>query len=188
MLDRLRARLRFRLLRGAVDSALALNRRLEVRKDGLKLVEFSVGLNVKMRARNIHPWDRDMQPEQAMPVFVEQSLSDTESALERLFEACPEVRTIDLRVLEKDSDKTIMAGSVSRAEFVSRHGPSTGMRLRTAGVYYELAGWRFETLDFGEKEGAGASRVGRSSMKTKTRGGGDLTADAPLETWRKSER
>jgi hypothetical protein len=43
-------------------------------------------------------------------LFVEQSLADTEAALERLFTSLPEIDIIELTVLDPVSKQKIMAG------------------------------------------------------------------------------
>lgn len=137
-----------RRLRARVRGALALNRRWEARKDGLGLVEISMRLEMKWRARPIHPWDRDLPQERAAPKFVEQALSDTEAALERLFASFPEVGLIDFKVLEaaRNSHRAIIAGAVSRKEFSERKSPAIGMRLRSVGITYRIVDSRFEPL------------------------------------------
>ena len=64
-----------------IEIALALNRRGEVRSDGLRLKNTSNRLTIEWSARNIHPWDRDLEPEQRAALFVEQCLDDTEAGL-----------------------------------------------------------------------------------------------------------
>ena len=56
---RLSAGLRARWLRRSIDQALALNH-TEVRSDGLCAEGISLRLTISWRARNIHPWDRDL--------------------------------------------------------------------------------------------------------------------------------
>jgi hypothetical protein len=129
-------------------AALALNRRGEARADGLTLVESSMRLEVKWRARKIHPWDRDLSEDRAAPRYVEQALFDTEAALERLFATFPEVTCIDFAVLETrvESTRTIIAGVVDKKEFGDRKSPSIGMRLRSIGIEYHIVGSHFAPL------------------------------------------
>ena len=128
--------------------ALALNRRGEARADGLRLVEVSMKLEVKWLARKIHPWDRDLSEDRAAPRYVEQALFDTEAALERLFAAFPEAICIDFAVLETrvEGNRTIIAGVVDRKEFGNRKSPAIGMRLRSVGIDYHIAGSYFAPL------------------------------------------
>jgi hypothetical protein len=105
-------------------------------------------LEVKWRARKIHPWDRDLSEDRAAPRYLEQALFDTEAALERLFAAFPEVVRIDFQVLETktDSNRTIIAGVVDRKEFGARKSPAIGMRLRSVGIDYHIVGSYFAPL------------------------------------------
>jgi hypothetical protein len=137
-----------RRFRARARDALALNRRWEVREDALGLAEISMKLDMKWRARSIHPWDRDLSEERAAPKFVEQTLSDTEAALERLFARFPEVGLIDFKVLEPapNSHRAIVAGLVNRKEFVERRSPAIAMRLRSVGINYRLVDSHFEPL------------------------------------------
>lgn len=106
-------------MRCAVNQALALHLRGEARTDDLTLIDLSVRMQLRWRAREIHPWDRDLPPSRAAKKLVEQSLADTEAALERLFAACPDVDVIEVKVIEPDpeSDRRIMFGTVQRCEF-----------------------------------------------------------------------
>ena len=137
-----------RRLFAKVQRALALNRRGEARTDGLPLVEVSMRLEVKWRARGLHPWDYDLAKDRAAAKFIEQSLFDTEAALERLFASNPEVGCIEFEVLERKPESTsaIIAGIVQKKEFVVRKSPAIGMRLRSVGVNYHIVDSRFAPL------------------------------------------
>ncbi len=141
------ARRRHRLGRVLCD-ALALHRRGEARSDGLSLVGFSMKLSVSWHAREIHPWDSDLSEERAAPRLLDQTLHDTEDAIERIFSAFPETDTLELRVLENDpaSNRVIMSGLVVRSDLGHCTSPSIGMRLRLLGVNYYLVNQHFEAV------------------------------------------
>ena len=127
--------------RRSVEDALALHRRGEVRSDGLKLHGVSNHLEIRWRAREIHPWDRDLlRGSRRQAAFAEQALADTEAAILRLFEKLPHVDVIELSVLEPASETLIAAGTVHRSELKARraHLLSVGMRLRDIGVQCNL--------------------------------------------------
>jgi hypothetical protein len=147
-LKKYRGRRAARRLFATIHRALALNRQGEARKDGLPLVEVSMRLEVKWRARGLHPWDYDLSKDRAAAKFVEQALFDTEAALERLFAFHPEVGCIDFAVLERkpDSDSAIIAGIVQKKEFGERKSPAIGMRLRSVGVNYHIVDSHFVPL------------------------------------------
>ena len=131
-----------------IARALALNRRGEVRRDGLRITHSCSCLRVQWQARLIHPWDRDLPQEAAGPLFVEQSLADTEAALERLFTSLPEIDIIELTVLDPVSKHKIMAGVVHRGDLEdARSLASIKMRLREAGVEFRLTDAHLCSLD-----------------------------------------
>jgi len=134
--------------REVVSKALALHSRGEARTDDPELMDLSVRMQVRWRAREIHPWDRDLSPPRAAKKLAQQSLADTEAALERLFKACPDVDVIELSVIEPDpqSDRPIMFGTVRREDFEQWHPLSTDMRLRLVGVHYRLVDNHIELL------------------------------------------
>ena len=125
--------------RRRIERALALHLRGEVRRDGLELVRWCNRLEINWRARDIHPWDRDLPEDQKAKLFVEQSLGDTEAAIFRLFEVFPEVDVIDINVLESTPESLIIAGTVCRADFDTvRSLLSVRMRLARLGVSYHF--------------------------------------------------
>jgi hypothetical protein len=132
----------------SIDRALALNR-TEVRPDGLRREQISLRLLINWRARDLHPWDLDLVGNRMAVRLVEQTFSDTVAALERLFNALPEVDAIDFRVLEMDvrRDGTLLGGSVSRRDFETWHPSSAIMRLKLLGVNYNLVNSHFEPMD-----------------------------------------
>jgi hypothetical protein len=134
-------------LRGSIDKALALNRN-EVRSDGLLLEARTFRLAITWRARDVHPWDRNMAADRKMLRRVEQTFSDTLAALERLFIALPEVDVIDLTVLQTRAINpgTLLNGLISRREFETCRVPSPAMKLRLLGVNYNLVDSHLEPL------------------------------------------
>jgi hypothetical protein len=122
----------------------------EVRRDGLRLDRVCHRVEIQWRARDVHEWDRDLPFERRAMTFVEQTMADTEAVVTGLFEALPQVDVIDLAVLEPTSDRTMMAGTVSRSVVTGHRSLlSIKMRLSELGVQYRLAGSHFEALDAG---------------------------------------
>jgi hypothetical protein len=129
------------IYRNRVKDALALHRRGEVRRDGLKLDNVCNRLEIRWRARDVHPWDRDLPTYERESVFAEQTLADTEAAIVRLFERLPHVDVIEINVLEPTSKNLIAEGTVHRSDLNSarRCLLSVGMRLRELGMQYCFA-------------------------------------------------
>jgi hypothetical protein len=125
--------------RRRIEQALDLERRGEARKDGLQLGEMQHRLEIRWRARGVHPWDRHLDREERQARFIEQALIDTEAAIARLFKALPEVDLIDLCVTEPGSDATMLSGTVHRSDLqnVQPSSPSVRMRLMEMGVNFE---------------------------------------------------
>src|SRR4051812_31396912 len=98
-----------------VEGSLALPPRAEVRRDGLSLLRAHNRLEIRWRARDIHPWDAGLHPEDRAQRFAGQLLADTEDAIIRLFEAFPQVDVLDLRVFAPSSDTVILSGRVPRS-------------------------------------------------------------------------
>src|ERR1700733_8305740 len=132
-----------------IDRALALHLRGEFRRDCLNPINLTTRLQIEWRARDIHPWDRGiLSPGQRAEAFVEQSLADTEAAIQRLFEALPQVDVIAVRVLDRTSDSVIISGTVSRLRASARdENLSVGMQLLYLGLSYHSAGSLFEPLE-----------------------------------------
>lgn len=143
---RLRSNWRIRRLHKSIQSALALNRRGEFRPDALCPINPSFRLKLKWHARGIHPWDSNLPPDKAIPRLVEQTLLDADAGIQRLFEILPEIDAVDLRVLETNSDRTIMSGTIDRKEFEAYRAASVGMRLRMVGVTFRLVNSCFEPI------------------------------------------
>ena len=132
-----------------IDGALALHLRGEARSDGLDAIKLATQLQIEWRARDIHPWDRGLlSPGQRAEAFVEQSLADTQAAIDRLFEALPQVDFISVRVLDRKSETVIISGNVSRLAASARNeNLSVGMQIHYLGLTYHSAGSLFEPID-----------------------------------------
>ena len=121
-------------VRRAIQDALALHRRGEVRGDGLSLISASHHLEIEWRARGIHPWDRGTEDGDREILFAEQTLADTDAALSRLFNQFPGVDVIEFRVIHPDTGQRILSGTVDRSVRPSRPGVSVRTRLWQRGV------------------------------------------------------
>jgi hypothetical protein len=162
--------LRSRWLRRSINKALALGR-YDVRKDVLVPAQASFRLAVSWRAREVHPWDRDLSGDRRDARLVEQTFRDTQEALQRLFTILPEVDCIDVNVLPADTSKQepLIRGSVARTEFETWKPASIAMRFRLLGLRYNLVGSRLEPLDGVEAEpsiGAAAAADSVSASHT----------------------
>jgi hypothetical protein len=130
-----------------IDWALGLNRRGEVRRDGLTLNVARNHLEIQWRARDVHPWDQDLPLQKRAVVLFEQALTDTDAAISRLFHALPRVDVIDLSVLEPAAEDIILDGTVHRSRFSERQGlSSVRMRLCELGVSYRFPDWYLASL------------------------------------------
>lgn len=134
---------RFRLWRWRrrVIDSLALHRRGEARRDGLALVNIQEMLVISWRARPAHPWDWDLSEANREVAFIEQSLADTEAAIQRLFRAFPGAEVLDFKVLDVASDSVIIEGVVSRRDLIETEAvahSSVRMRLRQLGIIERL--------------------------------------------------
>jgi hypothetical protein len=94
----------------------------------------------------VHPWDSDLPSELRAEKFVQQSLTDTNAAIGRLFEMLPEAEVIEIRVLDANSGAPIIAGTITRDEALTVSSPSPGMKLKKLGVGYGLRNGHFEPL------------------------------------------
>ena len=101
--------------RKAIQGALDLHNRGEVRRDGLTLTHASHHLKVEWRAREVHPWDRASASKQREFLLAEQSMADTDATLSRLFKELPEVDVIEFTVTHPDTGQRILNGTVDRA-------------------------------------------------------------------------
>jgi hypothetical protein len=135
-----------RQLHRRVMTALALNQRGEARPDGLALNRFEHWLDIEWRARDVHPWDRDLSAARIVRLFAEQCLDDTSAALDRLFSKLPEIDVVEFKVTHPASGAPILSGSISRSEACTVKASSSGMKLKQLGVTYHLYNWQFEPL------------------------------------------
>lgn len=137
ILQALRSKLQGPSLGKSIGRALALHKRGEVRHDGLDLITFANTLKICWRAREVHPWDRNLSPEETIRAFNEQSISDTEAAVTRLFRAIPQVDTIELCVIHPLTKTPLMEGTVSRSSLLDMRTfnlRSSRMRLLQLGL------------------------------------------------------
>jgi hypothetical protein len=124
--------------RRRVEQSLKLEQRGGVKGDGLSLADLQHRMEVRWHARKVHPWDRHLPSEERRARFIEQALTDTETAIARLFESVPEVDLIDMKVMEPETDSILLSGEVSRYDFEHvRPSPSVRMRLTEIGVSFE---------------------------------------------------
>jgi len=133
-------------LRRRVIGALEVNPRAGVRNDGLPLKSIRSRLEVEWQARDIHPWDQGIAPEEAAQRFAQQCLEDVDAAISSLFESLPETDEIELRVFDPTSGNPIVEGAVTRVEAAAATAGSVGMKLKSLGLVYRLANWQFESL------------------------------------------
>ena len=145
-LQSLRTRFARRRLARRVGWALALDGRAEGRTDGLPLVGVRDQLVIEWRARDVHPWDRDLPVGQAAERFVQQCFEDVDAVIGRLFRALPQVDEIALKVMHKSTDEPIMQGVVTRHDAGNTRSASVRMKLRFMGISYRLSGSHFEGL------------------------------------------
>lgn len=117
-----------------------------MRPDGLSLNHLRNSLEIEWRAREIHPWDRNLPAIHVAQLFAEQCLDDANAALERLFLSIPEIEVIEFKVIGPETSAPILTGSVSRREVMTVNAMSSGMRLKKLGVKYHLNNWHFEPL------------------------------------------
>jgi hypothetical protein len=132
--------------KGSIEQALKLQSRGEARVDGLKIVSARTRLDITWAARDVHPWDRHGSEEQTGAQFVRQALQDAEDAILRLFKNLPDIDEIAVSVLERGSDKIIMAGTVHRSSLANETAASVKMRLMNWGIRFSLTGSYFEPV------------------------------------------
>lgn len=119
--------------------ALALHTRGEVRPDGLQITAAKATLRVEWLAREIHPWDRDVAPDEAQRLFSEQCLDDADAAIARLFAEIPVLHSLEVCVRRSESGPPLLKGTVERKEVYGYRHLSVGMRLRSMGLSVEAA-------------------------------------------------
>jgi hypothetical protein len=147
----LKARLAVQALRtGAmtreVTRSLRLSPRGAVAHDVLDMTALSLLLRVEWRARDVHPWDRDLSERQQAQLFAQQCLEDVEAAMTRLFERVPEMHALELVVRDPRSNAVIMSGVVHRDDLLGASHLALEMKLRTVGMKYQLFDRRFESV------------------------------------------
>jgi hypothetical protein len=88
-------------------------------------------------ARDVHPWDHDLPERRRAELFAQQCLEDVDATIPRLFEQLPEIDTLEIRVLERESKTQIITGVVHRSDLATQVDSSLGMRLKTIGINYQ---------------------------------------------------
>jgi len=135
--------------RRMVTKALAVGPRGFIANDVLLLSKLSTQVQVEWRTRDVHPWDRNVPPDQRADLFREQTLHDTDAAILRFFQLLPDLDAIEIRVLEPHApNRLILAGAVARRDaMATRSLSSPGMRLKTMGIKFRTNGGHLEPLD-----------------------------------------
>ena len=135
--------------RRMVTKALAVGSRGFIANDVLLLSKLSTQVQVEWRTRDVHPWDRNVPPDQRAELFREQTLHDTDAAILRFFQLLPDLDAIEIRVLEPHApNRLILAGAVARRDaMATRSLSSPGMRLKTMGIRFRTNGGHLEPLD-----------------------------------------
>ena len=135
--------------RRMVTKALAVGSRGFIANDVLLLSKLSTQVQVEWRTRDVHPWNRNVPPDQRAELFREQTLHDTDAAIRRFFQLLPDLDAIEIRVLEPHApNRLILAGAVARRDaMATRSLSSPGMRLKTMGIKFRTNGGHLEPLD-----------------------------------------
>ena len=135
--------------RRMVTKALAVGSRGFIANDVLLLSKLSTQVQVEWRTRDVHPWNRNVPPDQRAELFREQTLHDTDAAIRRFFQLLPDLDAIEIRVLEPHApNRLILAGAVARRDaMATRSLSSPGMRLKTMGIRFRTNGGHLEPLD-----------------------------------------
>jgi hypothetical protein len=143
---------RRRIMRRVVR-VLRAGGRAGIRPDERRLQKISTHLDLEWRAREIHPWDRDLPRERQAELFAIQLLEDTVSDIRRLFASLPELDTIHIAVREQpEPHHLLLQGTVTRAAVRQvRDCPSPAMSLKLLGVCYRLMDGSLEPLDPGQQ-------------------------------------
>jgi hypothetical protein len=128
------ARLTARMSRFCLHQALTLPPRGGVKNDGLHIENLSQQLCVEWNARGIHPWDLDAAYEAKTVKFVEQFLADTEAAIDRIFQALPQINEIAVTVRKPDTGEVLAEGTVERVSKEKQVLASARMRLLARGM------------------------------------------------------
>jgi hypothetical protein len=128
-----------------VTRSLRLQPRGAVAHDELRLGALSCRLRVECRARDVHPWDRDLPEHRQAQRFAQQCLHDVDTAIARLFERVPEMQVLELVVRAPRSGAVIMSGVIHRVDLPEASHLALEMKLRTIGMKYQLFDDRFES-------------------------------------------
>src|SRR5260370_635902 len=97
-------------------------------------------------ARENNPWGQGRPTGGAAKKFGRQCRRGVEAGSCRVLGTRPDTDEIVLRVLDPTSGDPIVAGTVTRAEAAAATAGSLGMKLKSLGLVYRLANWRFESL------------------------------------------
>jgi hypothetical protein len=128
-----------------VSRSLRLQPRGAIAHDVLGLAALSLRLRVEWRARDVHPWDRDLSEHRQAQRFAQQCLRDVDTAIARLFERFPEMHVLELVVRAPRSGAVIISGVVHRDDLRAASHLALEMKLRTIGMKYQLFDDRFES-------------------------------------------
>jgi hypothetical protein len=126
--------------------SLSLQPRGGVAHDVLHLDALSLRLRAEWRARDVHPWDRDLSEHRQAQLFARQCLKDVDTAIARVFDRVPEMQVLEVVVRAPHSGTTIMAGVVHRDDLRGASHLTLEMKLRTLGIKYQLFDRRFESV------------------------------------------
>jgi hypothetical protein len=131
-----RSRLRWR---HRLTAALRLEIRGAVAHDQLKVKRCTTQLEIEWFARELHPWDRDLSPDQQTKMFVDRAVVDTVAAIEQLFEDVPEIDDLNVRVWDRTPPgEPLLFGTVSRAELEEcPEHCSPMMKLKSLGLVFQ---------------------------------------------------
>jgi hypothetical protein len=121
-----------------VKRALKTVPRGGVWRDLLDLDVVAMTMQVGWTARPVHPWDGDLPSDQQDAAFADQCLHDVDVAIARLFSQFQIVDRLDITVRHPASQASIVMGTADRADFLAAHRLSVPMRLKMAGLAYEL--------------------------------------------------
>lgn len=120
--------------RYCLRQGLTLPPRGGVRNDRLNISHVSQRLDVEWIARDIYPWDFDDTDAAKTVKFLEQFLADTEVAIDRIFQALPQINEIAVTVREPHAGVVIAAGTVERVPVEKQAFSSPRMRLLARGL------------------------------------------------------
>jgi hypothetical protein len=101
--------------------------------------ECATRLEIEWFARELHPWDRDLSPDQQAKMFVERAVVDTVAAIQQLFSDVPEIDGLNVRVWDRTPPgEPLLAGSISRVELEEcPEHCSPLMKLKSLGLVFQ---------------------------------------------------